>query len=49
MRMLQGIVSIQKIYIKTSTLKTPMSCNSFNIIYVAICSGCLDEYIAETV
>ena len=25
-----------------------MSCNSFNIIYVLICSGCLEEYIAET-
>ena len=25
-----------------------MSCNSFNVIYVLICSGCLEEYIGET-
>ena len=25
-----------------------MSCNSFNVIYVLICSGCLEEYIEET-
>ena len=25
-----------------------MSCNSFNVIYVVICSGCLEEYIGET-
>ena len=24
-----------------------MSCNSFNAIYVVICSGCLQEYIAK--
>ena len=24
-----------------------MSCNSFNVIYVGICSGCLEEYIGE--
>ena len=33
---------------KTFTLKTPMPYNSFNIIYVVICSGCLEEYIGET-
>ena len=25
-----------------------MSCNSFNVIYVSICSVCLEEYIGET-
>ena len=25
-----------------------MSCNSFNVIYVLICSGILEEYIGET-
>ena len=25
-----------------------MSCNSFNVIYVVICSACLEEYIGET-
>ena len=25
-----------------------MSCNSFNVIYVLICSGFLEEYIGET-
>ena len=34
--------------IKTFTLKTPMLCISFNVIYVVICSGCLEEYIGET-
>ena len=24
-----------------------MCCNSFNVIYVVICSGCLEEYIGE--
>ena len=24
-----------------------MSCNSFNVIYVVICSVCLEEYIGE--
>ena len=25
-----------------------MSCNSFNAIYVVICSGCLEEHIGES-
>ena len=25
----------------------PVCCNSFNVIYVVICSGCLEEYIGE--
>ena len=25
-----------------------MSCNSFNVIYVVICSGCLENYIEKT-
>ena len=29
-------------------MKTPRFCNSFNVIYVVICSGCLEEYIGET-
>ena len=33
---------------KTFTLKPLMPSNSFNIIYVLICSGCLEEYIEET-
>ena len=33
---------------KTLTLKTPMSCNSFNVINVLICSAFLQEYIGET-
>ena len=33
---------------KTFTLETPMFCNSFNVIYVLICSGCLEEYTGET-
>ena len=32
---------------KTFTLKTLMSCNSFNVIFVLICSGCLEEYFGE--
>ena len=32
---------------KTFTLKTLMSCNSFNFIYVLICSGCLEEYFGK--
>ena len=24
-----------------------MSCNSFNVIYVVICSGCLEEYVLK--
>ena len=30
------------------TLKTPMTCDSANLIYVLICSGCNGEYIGET-
>ena len=30
------------------TLKTPMICDSANLIYVVICSGCNGEYISET-
>ena len=33
---------------KTFTLKTSISYISFNVIYVLICSGCLEEYIGET-
>ena len=33
---------------KTFTLKTSMSYNNFNVIYVVICSVCLEEYIGET-
>ena len=33
---------------KTFKLKTMMSCNSFDVIYVIICLGCLEEYIGET-
>ena len=33
---------------KISTLKSSMSCNSFNVIYVVVCSSCLEEYILET-
>ena len=33
---------------KTFTLKTPKSCNSFNVNYVLIYSGCLKKYIWET-
>ena len=29
-------------------LKSSMSCNSCNLIYVLICSGCNEEYIGET-
>ena len=25
-----------------------ISCNSFNVIYIVICAGCLEEYIRET-
>ena len=25
-----------------------MHCNSFDVIHVLICSGCLEEYIGET-
>ena len=25
-----------------------MSCNSFNVIYVVICSSCLEDYFEET-
>ena len=46
-------LSLSKEYVfknlnKIFTLKTPMSCNSFNVIYVLISSGCLEEYIEET-
>ena len=30
------------------TLKSPMSCDSANVIYVVICSKCNGEYIGET-
>ena len=30
------------------TLKTSMTCDSTNLIYVVICSGCNGEYIGET-
>ena len=33
---------------KTFTLKTSFSCDSANLIYVVICSGCQEEYIGET-
>ena len=33
---------------KTLTLKTPISCNSFTVINVLICSAFLQEYIGET-
>ena len=33
---------------KTFILKTSMSCNSFNVIYVVICLGCLEKYIGGT-
>ena len=29
-------------------LKSPMSCESSNLVYVIICSGCGEEYIGET-
>ena len=25
-----------------------MPCNNFNVIYVVICSGCLEEHIEQT-
>ena len=28
-------------------LKSVMSCNSFNAIYVAFCLGCLEEYVVR--
>ena len=28
-------------------LKSVMSCNSFNVIYVVFCFGCLEEYTGE--
>ena len=34
---------------KTFTLKAPMSCSSFNVFYAITCSGCLKEYMRETV
>ena len=33
---------------KTFTLKNPMSCNSFNVIYILICLGCLEECVGAT-
>ena len=33
---------------KTFKLKTSMSCDSANLIYVLICSSCKEEYIGET-
>ena len=33
---------------KTFTLKTSFSCDSSNLMYVIICSGCQEEYIGET-
>ena len=33
---------------KTFKLKTSMSCDSSNLIYVLICSSCKEEYIGET-
>ena len=52
MQMLRFIVTIERYTFrnanKTLTLKTPMFCNSFNVIYVVICSGCLEEYIGKT-
>ena len=33
---------------KTFTLKSPMSCYSFNVFYIVICSGCLEKYNGET-
>ena len=53
MRMLRESLLLSKEYTfkninKTFTLKTSMSCNSFNVINVLICSGCLEEYIGET-
>lgn len=33
---------------KTFILKTEMSCDSANLVYVAICSTCKEEYIGET-
>ena len=30
------------------TLKSSMSCDSSNLIYVLICDGCKEEYIGET-
>ena len=33
---------------KTFELKSPMSCNSQNLIYVIICPTCQEEYIGET-
>ena len=50
--MLQFIVIIKKHIFKnadkTFTLKTTMSRNSFNTIFVSICSSCLEECIGET-
>ena len=33
---------------KKFTLKSPMSCDSSNLVYVLICLGCSEEYIGET-
>ena len=33
---------------RTFTLKSPMPCNSFNVICIVICSGCLEKYNGET-
>ena len=33
---------------KILTLKTSFSCDSSNLIYVVICSGCQEQYIGET-
>ena len=29
-------------------MKTPFTCDSFNLIYVVICDTCKEEYIRET-
>ena len=33
---------------KTFTLKFLISCNGFNVIYIVICLGCLEDYMGKT-
>ena len=44
----ESLLPAKELTSKTVTSKTLTSSNSFDVIYILICSGCLKEYIEET-
>ena len=44
----EGIEHPFETFDKKSKIRVPINCESKNLIYVAICSGCKEEHIGQT-